>query len=127
MSKVLIIGAGGVGAVVTHKCAQVPEVFGEIILASRTLEKCEMIKNQLPRPIEIARVDADHTEEVVALIRQYSPALVINRLHGDRHARAAAATRGMRKMASLLSSRRFCSGSSRRLSRYRLIAAIVLS
>ena len=39
MSRVLIIGAGGVGGVVTHKCAQAPEVFSEIILASRTLEK----------------------------------------------------------------------------------------
>ena len=35
MSKVLIIGAGGVGSVVAHKCAQAPEVFSEIILASR--------------------------------------------------------------------------------------------
>ena len=41
MSKVLIIGAGGVGQVVAHKCAQVPEVFGEIMLASRTEEKCD--------------------------------------------------------------------------------------
>ena len=31
MSKVLIIGAGGVGNVVTKKCAQVPEVFNEIV------------------------------------------------------------------------------------------------
>ena len=47
MAKVLIIGAGGVGAVVVHKCAQVPEVFSEIMLASRTLEKCEKIKKQV--------------------------------------------------------------------------------
>jgi saccharopine dehydrogenase (NAD+, L-lysine-forming) len=78
MSRVLIIGAGGVGGVVTHKCAQAPEVFGEIVLASRTLEKCEKIKNQIPRPIAIAKVDADHTEEVIALIREHSPGLVIN-------------------------------------------------
>jgi saccharopine dehydrogenase (NAD+, L-lysine-forming) len=78
MSRVLIIGAGGVGGVVTHKCAQAPEVFGEIVLASRTLEKCEKIKNQIPRPIAIAKVDADHTEEVIALIREHSPDLVIN-------------------------------------------------
>ncbi len=78
MSKVLIIGAGGVGAVVAHKCAQVPEVFSEIVLASRTLDKCEAIQKQIKRPIEIARVDADHTHEVTALIRKVSPALVIN-------------------------------------------------
>ena len=78
MSKVLIIGAGGVGGVVTHKCAQVPEVFSEIVLASRTLEKCEKIRDQLSRPIEIARVDADNTAELVELIRRVSPRLVVN-------------------------------------------------
>lgn len=78
MSNVLIIGAGGVGAVVTHKCAQVPEVFSKIILASRTVEKCEKIKRQLSKPIQTAQVDADHTENVVALIEKFSPDLVIN-------------------------------------------------
>jgi saccharopine dehydrogenase (NAD+, L-lysine-forming) len=78
MGKVLIIGAGGVGGVVTHKCAQVPEVFSEIVLASRTLEKCEKIKSQISRPIEIAQVDADNTDQVIALIRKFSPDLVIN-------------------------------------------------
>jgi len=78
MSKVLIIGAGGVGGVVTHKCAQVPEVFSEITLASRTLEKCERIARQLPRPIRTAQVDADNVSEMVELIRRVSPDLVIN-------------------------------------------------
>jgi saccharopine dehydrogenase (NAD+, L-lysine forming) len=78
MSKVLIIGAGGVGGVVTHKCAQVPEVFTEIVLASRTLDKCERIRSQLPRPIEIAQVDADDAKQLVALIRKVSPDLIIN-------------------------------------------------
>lgn len=78
MSKVLIIGAGGVGGVVTHKCAQVPEVFREIILASRTLDKCEKIRGQLTRPIEIAQVDADDTNQLIALIRRTSPDLIIN-------------------------------------------------
>ena len=78
MSKVLIIGAGGVGGVVTHKCAQVPEVFSEIILASRTLDKCERIRSQLRRPIEIAQVDANDVEQLVALIRKVTPDLIIN-------------------------------------------------
>jgi len=78
MSKVLIIGAGGVGGVVTHKCARAPEVFSEIVLASRTIEKCERIRSQLSRPIQIAQVDADNTPELVALIRKVSPDLVIN-------------------------------------------------
>ncbi|MEM9237370.1 MAG: saccharopine dehydrogenase NADP-binding domain-containing protein, partial [Verrucomicrobiota bacterium] len=43
MHKVLIIGAGGVGSVVAHKCAMLPKVFGEITLASRTISKCEAI------------------------------------------------------------------------------------
>jgi len=78
MSKVLIIGAGGVGGVVTHKCAQHPDVFSEIVLASRTVAKCESIQKQIARPITIDRVDADVVPEVSALICKYSPDLVIN-------------------------------------------------
>lgn len=78
MSRVLIIGAGGVGGVVTHKCAQAPEVFSDIVLASRTVEKCRKIRDQISRPVEIARVDADNTLELVALIRKVSPDIVIN-------------------------------------------------
>lgn len=78
MSKVLIIGAGGVGGVVTHKCAQHPDVFSSIVLASRNEEKCRAIAAQLSRPIETAQVDADSAEQVEALIRRVKPALVIN-------------------------------------------------
>jgi saccharopine dehydrogenase (NAD+, L-lysine-forming) len=78
MSKVLIIGAGGVGGVVAHKCAQVPEVFSEICLASRTLARCEKIKAELPRPIRTAQVDADDVPQLTALIREFQPDLVLN-------------------------------------------------
>jgi len=78
MAKVLIIGAGGVGGVVTHKCAQVPEVFSEIMLASRTRQKCENIAAQIEKPINTAKVDADNTSEVVELINSFKPDLVIN-------------------------------------------------
>lgn len=78
MAKVLIIGAGGVGSVVAQKCAQVPEVFSEICLASRTEEKCRKIAGLIARPIQTARVDADRTEEVVALCRDFQPELIIN-------------------------------------------------
>jgi saccharopine dehydrogenase (NAD+, L-lysine-forming) len=78
MGSVLIIGAGGVGRVVAHKCAQVPDVFGDICLASRTLSRCEAIRDSLPRSIEIARVDADRSAEVEDLIRRFKPDLVIN-------------------------------------------------
>jgi len=78
MAKVLIIGAGGVGQVVTHKCAQVPDVFSEIVLASRNEDKCKKIAAQLSRPIETAQVNADNVEETVALIRRVKPDVVIN-------------------------------------------------
>ncbi|MFZ5766641.1 MAG: saccharopine dehydrogenase family protein [Thermodesulfobacteriota bacterium] len=78
MSRVLIIGAGGVGSVVVHKCCQVPEVFSDIMLASRTKAKCDAIAAQLPRPIRTARVDADNVAELVALMRDFKPELCIN-------------------------------------------------
>ena len=78
MSKVIIVGAGGVGGVVTHKCAQLPEVFNEIILASRNEEKCKAIAAQLSRPIRTAQVDADNVEEMTALLEAEKPDLVIN-------------------------------------------------
>jgi len=78
MAKVLIVGAGGVGQVVTHKCAQVPEVFSDIVLASRTLAKCERIAAQLDRPIAVAQVDADDRAAMTALLERERPDLVIN-------------------------------------------------
>lgn len=82
MSKVLIIGAGGVGGVVTHKCAGDRDTFSEIVLASRTLSRCEKIRKQVRdlrgREIEISQVDADDVAQTVALIKRVQPALVIN-------------------------------------------------
>jgi saccharopine dehydrogenase (NAD+, L-lysine-forming) len=82
MSKVLIIGAGGVGGVVAHKCAQAREVFSDIMLASRTLSRCQKIAAEVEqlqgRSIRTAQVDADNVPELVTLIREYQPKLVIN-------------------------------------------------
>ncbi|MDO3411323.1 saccharopine dehydrogenase family protein [Saccharibacillus sp. CPCC 101409] len=81
MGKALIIGAGGVASVVVHKCVQNPDVFEEICIASRTLSKCEALKNKLDggrTKISIAQVDADRTEEVVELIKSFGPDIVIN-------------------------------------------------
>jgi saccharopine dehydrogenase (NAD+, L-lysine-forming) len=78
MSKILIIGAGGVGQVVTHKCAQRRDIFSEITLASRTKSKCDIIAAQLGDSIKTAQVDADNVPELVSLIRQLQPKLVIN-------------------------------------------------
>lgn len=82
MHNILIIGAGGVGSVVAHKCAMLPEIFGQITLASRTLSKCEAIaaevKQRTGREITTASVDADVVEQTVALIRQCGAKLLIN-------------------------------------------------
>ncbi|WP_432823369.1 saccharopine dehydrogenase family protein, partial [Trichloromonas sp.] len=78
MGKVLIVGAGGVSQVTTWKCAMMPEVFTEICLASRTKSKCDAIAAMLPRPIRTAQVDADNVAEMVALINDFKPSLVIN-------------------------------------------------
>ncbi len=78
MAKVLIIGAGGVSNVVVHKCAQVSEVFDEIVLASRTKSKCDAIAASLNRPIVTEQVDADDVPQMVALIKKHKPDLVLN-------------------------------------------------
>ena len=82
MSKVLIVGAGGVGNVVAYKCASLPEVFSEIMLASRTKSKCDAIaknvKTRLDIDIKTAQVDADNVPELVALIKEFQPKMVIN-------------------------------------------------
>ncbi|MES2795068.1 MAG: saccharopine dehydrogenase family protein [Bacteroidota bacterium] len=81
--KVLIIGAGGVGNVVVKKCAMNPEVFSEVVLASRTLRKCEAIAAEceainLPTKVETHQVDADSVPELVALIKKVQPFMIIN-------------------------------------------------
>lgn len=84
MAKVVIIGAGGVGTVVAHKCAQHPEVFTELVIASRTQSKCDAVieaikaANPAAPKMESARVDADSVPELVALLRAHRPELVIN-------------------------------------------------
>ena len=79
MAKVMIIGAGGVGSVVTHKCSQNQGVFSEILLASRTKEKCDRIAATIAHPaLNTAQVDADKVTELVALINDFQPEIVIN-------------------------------------------------
>ena len=79
MSKVLIIGAGGVSNVVVRKCAQNSEIYSEILLASRTRSKCDAIAKDIRNiPVHTATVDADKAGEVSALIRDFKPELVLN-------------------------------------------------
>ena len=79
MGKVLIIGAGGVGTVVAHKMAELPEVFSEILLASRTKSKCDKIAARIGcKHLKTAEVNADDVPQLVKLIRSFQPDLVVN-------------------------------------------------
>lgn len=81
MGKALIIGAGGVSSVVVHKCCQNPDVFEEICIASRTVAKCDALKDKLAggrTKISTAQLDADNTDEVIELIKSFEPDVVIN-------------------------------------------------
>lgn len=83
MSKILLIGAGGVASVAAHKCCQNSEVFNELCIASRTLSKCDAIKASIEKKgtstkITTAQLDADNTKEVVAIIEKFNPDVVLN-------------------------------------------------
>ena len=81
MSRVLIIGAGGVGGVVAHKCAMNPDIFSFVCLASRSIDKCEKLQAQIKNKgyeLAIDKVDADNIDETAALIAKYNPDVVIN-------------------------------------------------
>jgi saccharopine dehydrogenase (NAD+, L-lysine forming) len=84
MAKVMIVGAGGVSRVVTHKCAALEE-FEEILLASRTLEKCQQIADSIAarfpdrkHTLQIAQLDADDVTQTVQLIQTFRPDILIN-------------------------------------------------
>ena len=80
--KLLVIGCGGVAAVAITKCCQNSEMFPELVLASRTIEKCdalvESLKGKTSTVLSTAKVDADNVDEVVALIRRVQPYAVLN-------------------------------------------------
>ncbi|MCL1788925.1 MAG: saccharopine dehydrogenase family protein [Oscillospiraceae bacterium] len=80
--KCLIIGAGGVASVAVHKCCQNSDVFKEIMVASRTKSKCDVLKEKLQgttkTKIQTAQVNADNVEEIIALIHVFKPDVVLN-------------------------------------------------
>lgn len=82
MGKALIIGCGGVGSVAIHKCAQNSEIFNELCIASRNIEKCNAIKSKLEGKtstrISTANVDANNVESLVNLIEIFNPDVVVN-------------------------------------------------
>ena len=79
MKTVLIIGAGSVARVVAHLCSQ---IFDHCVLASRTLDKCEIIRQAVlaatGKVIETLQVDAEHTHALVGILKQYNPSLVVH-------------------------------------------------
>ena len=82
MSRLMIIGCGGVASVAIHKCCQNSDVFTEIMIASRTVSKCDALKEKLQgttkTKITTAKVDADNVDELVALMESYKPDAVLN-------------------------------------------------
>lgn len=82
MGKILVIGCGGVASVAIHKCCQNSEVFSKLCIASRTVSKCEALKEKLQgmtkTVITTAQVDADNVEELIALIEKEKPDVVLN-------------------------------------------------
>ncbi len=82
MSRVLVIGCGGVAQVAIQKCCQNSKVFAELCIASRTKSKCDALKEKLEGKTETkvttAQVDADNVSEVISLIKSYQPDVVLN-------------------------------------------------
>ncbi len=82
MGKLLVIGCGGVAGVAIQKCAANSEVFSEICIASRTLSKCDALKEKLEKTsgarVTTAKVNADDTGELIALINRVKPEVVLN-------------------------------------------------
>ena len=82
MSKVLVIGAGGVSSVCVHKMAMNPDVFSQIHLASRTKSKCDAIaasvKERTGQEVSTYEIDAEEVPAMVNLIRKLEPSLVVN-------------------------------------------------
>ena len=82
MSKVLVVGAGGVGSVAVHKMAMLPEVFSSITLASRRkvscLEVAKSVEQRTGTKINCLQVDADNVDEMVQVIDRVQPKLLVN-------------------------------------------------
>jgi saccharopine dehydrogenase (NAD+, L-lysine forming) len=78
MARVMVVGAGGVGNVVVHKCAAQQE-FSEILLASRTLEKCRRIAERVQSPkVKVVSLDADYVNNTVEVLKEFRPDILIN-------------------------------------------------
>ena len=83
MSRILMIGAGGVATVAAFKMAQNTDVFTELMIASHHKAKCDRLVEAIHAKgykmnIKTAEVDADDVEQLKALFNDYKPELVVN-------------------------------------------------
>lgn len=82
MARVIVIGCGGVAQVTVHKCCQVSEVFTDLMIASRTISKCDALKESLKGKtktnITTRAIDASNTKELVKLFKEYKPDMVLH-------------------------------------------------
>lgn len=81
MARVIVIGAGGVASVTVHKIVQNADVFTDLLIATRTREKADRLRDKLQGlgvRITTAAVDADEVEQLVALFEDFRPDVVIN-------------------------------------------------
>lgn len=81
MGKAMVIGAGGVASVAIHKMCQNSDVFEEVLIASRTKARCDEIKAKLnggKTKLSTAALDADNVDEIISLINEFKPDVVVN-------------------------------------------------
>lgn len=81
--KVLVIGCGGVAQVAIQKLAKRDDVFSDMRIVSRTVSKCDAMKEKLEKngtklSISTGTVDADKVEDIVRVIKDYHPDVVLN-------------------------------------------------
>lgn len=82
MSRVIIIGCGGVATVAAWKCSQLSDVFESVLIASRTKSKCDELAAKIQpttkTKITTAHVDANSVEELVKLFKEFKPDMVLH-------------------------------------------------
>lgn len=78
----MILGAGGVAKVTAIKCAQNADVFNEIIIASRTISKCDeiakIVLEKTGQTIKTIQIDVTEEEKLVGLLNELKPDIAIN-------------------------------------------------
>jgi saccharopine dehydrogenase (NAD+, L-lysine-forming) len=81
MKKTVVIGCGGVAQVIIKKMCMHPEVFGDILIASRTKSRVDALIEGIGEcgaKLSSAKVDADNTADLVKLFSEYKPDLCVN-------------------------------------------------